>query len=75
MTDQEKSALDKTVELWNDLNALEVFHIDDMHEVKFHIHAIQNIIMARGYMKKYPCKPGLRDLRKEGEAAIPMKTK
>ncbi len=44
---QETICLDKTVELWNELVKLETQHQDDINELRFHIHAIQNAIAAR----------------------------
>lgn len=38
-----------TIDLWNALMALPIIHPDDIHEARFHVHAIQNMLLARKY--------------------------
>lgn len=47
MTYEENQSLIKTVDLWNALVKLPDQHPDDIHEIRFHIHAIQHLIMSR----------------------------
>lgn len=47
MSDQDQKVLDITSSLWNEFLKLPPAHPDDQIDVKFHIHAIQNIIYAR----------------------------
>jgi hypothetical protein len=51
MTDQEKEILRITGDLWNKFTRLPVMHPDDQDDVRFHIHAIQNIIYSREGMR------------------------
>jgi hypothetical protein len=44
---EEQEALNKSSELWNSLIDLPFNHPDDMPDLRFHIRAIQNIILAR----------------------------
>lgn len=43
----ENKAIVSTVQLWNDLCQLTVEHEDDINDFRFHIHAIQDKILAR----------------------------
>lgn len=54
MTKQEKKALEISVDLWDQLCKLPIMHDDDIHEFRFHIHAIQNSIYAREGIRKDP---------------------
>lgn len=47
MTDQEKKVLELTKDVWNDFLKLPEQHKDDEHDFRFHIHALQNIVLAR----------------------------
>lgn len=51
MNDQEKIVMDHTVRLWNDFLKLPAGHPDDQQDVRFHIHAIQNILYARSHVR------------------------
>jgi hypothetical protein len=46
----EIEALEKSKDLWNALVLLEKKHPDDLNDLRFHIHAIQNIILARPWL-------------------------
>lgn len=53
MTDQHDIVLEKSAELWNEylkINDLDK-HPDDNNDVRFHIHAIQNILYTQLYKK------------------------
>lgn len=52
MTKEEKKAMAHIVKFWNAFRLLEVLHPDDTKDVKFHVHAIQNILMSRPEMAK-----------------------
>lgn len=45
----EKNCLELSADLWNEFMNLEDKHEDDIRDVRFHIHAIQNILKARMY--------------------------
>lgn len=47
MNEEEKSVICATCELWNAFLKLEEYHSDDINDVRFHIHAIQSIVMSR----------------------------
>lgn len=47
MTDQEKKVLELTKDVWNTFLELPEQHEDDEHDFRFHIHALQNIVLAR----------------------------
>lgn len=47
MNENEKNAIAASAELWNAFLKLEQYHPDDVQDVRFHIHAIQSIIMQR----------------------------
>lgn len=47
MNDEEKAALELTADLWNAFCSLSPEHPSDKGDIAFHIHAIQNILMAR----------------------------
>lgn len=50
--EKEQDALRLTVDLWNKCLELPVMHEDDNNDIRFHLHAIQNILYARiGQMK------------------------
>jgi hypothetical protein len=57
MTGQENKVLALTKEAWNEFLRLPEMHADDVNEFRYHIHAIQNIILAR---------EGLRSLNETG---------
>lgn len=55
MSNLEKECFSKSAELWNnimDLDKKEVLRNDDKQDVLFHIHAIQNIILARSAFRE-----------------------
>ncbi len=58
MTEQEIKVLDRTKETWAEFLALPEEHPDDQNEFRLHIHALQNMILAR---------EGLRKLREAGK--------
>ena len=62
MTDEEKEVIEATCNLHNLFCRLPVFHVADIREETFHIHAIQNMIMAReayrSNPKMFPVKNG-----------------
>lgn len=47
MTSLEVKAIDATKELWNAFLQLPEMHPDDQNDFRYHIHALQNIILAR----------------------------
>lgn len=47
MTSLEVKAIEATKEAWNAFMDLPIMHPDDQNEFRYHIHAIQNIILAR----------------------------
>lgn len=55
MEDTQKKVLEKTAELWNEFLKIpkEELHDDDTNDVRFHIHAIQNILYTQLYKKKH----------------------
>lgn len=55
MTEQEQKVLDLSASLWNSfikLNEQDFVHPDEVNEFRFHIHALQNMILARPEIKK-----------------------
>lgn len=58
MTDQEIKVIDLTKEVWNEFIKLPKQHQADEQEFCYHIHALQNMILAR---------EGLRKLREGGK--------
>jgi len=52
MTDQELKVLALTKEAWNEFIQLSVQHQDDHNDFRFHIHALQNMILAREGVRK-----------------------
>jgi hypothetical protein len=44
-----------TCDLWNAILEIpkEDMHPDDLNDLRFHIHAIQNILYAQAYIKKH----------------------
>lgn len=52
MTQQEIKVLELTKETWNAFLELPDQHEDDNDDFRFHIHAIQNIILAREGVRK-----------------------
>jgi hypothetical protein len=47
MTDKEQKVLDLTAEAWNSFLQLPEYNEDDVADFRFHIHAIQNMVLAR----------------------------
>lgn len=47
LSEKEKEVLRLSGELWNQFIELPTIHPDDNNDVRFHIHAIQNIVFAR----------------------------
>ena len=54
MNEEEKRAITASAELWNAFMKLEQYHPDDVQDVRFHIHAIQAIIMSREAVRNNP---------------------
>lgn len=54
MNEEEKNAIAASAELWNAFLKLEKYHPDDVQDVRFHIHAIQAIIMSREAVRNNP---------------------
>lgn len=54
MNEEEKRAIAASAELWNAFMKLEKYHPDDVQDVRFHIHAIQAIIMSREAVRNNP---------------------
>lgn len=54
MQAEEKEILEETSKLWNMVLQLEEYHPDDIPEMRFHIHAIQRIIMSREAIREAP---------------------
>lgn len=54
MNEEEKKAIAASAELWNAFMKLEKYHPDDVQDVRFHIHAIQTIIMSREAVRNNP---------------------
>lgn len=54
MNEEEKNAIAASAELWNAFLKLEQYHPDDVHDVRFHINAIQSIIMSREAVRNNP---------------------
>lgn len=52
MTPQELKVIEQTKEAWNAFIELPVQHQDDYNDFRFHIHALQNIILAREGVRK-----------------------
>lgn len=52
ITPEEQKALDKTSEAWAEFVKLNPLHNDHIHDVRFHIHAIQAIIVSRAYIRQ-----------------------
>lgn len=52
MTPEEREILHDAGELWNKFILLPPEHPDDQNDVRFHVHAIQNIILARSAMRE-----------------------
>jgi len=53
MKDKQDISLEKTAELWNSFLNIpkDEIHPDDTNDVRFHIHAIQNILFTQKYKK------------------------
>lgn len=47
MTEQENKVIGLTRDMWNAFLELSVQSPDDTQEFRFHIHALQNIVLAR----------------------------
>lgn len=52
-TDQELEVLAKTSDVLNSFNDLPSMHPNDLSDFKFHINALQNIILARAGQRVY----------------------
>jgi hypothetical protein len=52
--DQQHNALDKSRELWDEVMKIpqSEMHPDDIHDIRQHLHAIQNILYAQLYLKQ-----------------------
>jgi len=51
---EEQKVCEQAGELFNSFLALEKMHPADAQDVAFHIHAIQNIVMARAAQRAFP---------------------
>ena len=54
MEEQEIKVLNNLADAWNEFLKLKIQHPDDEPEFKYHIHAIQNIVMARKAAREHP---------------------
>lgn len=54
LTADELGCCEMAGDLWNYFNRLKTMHPSDKADVTFHIHAIQNIVMARAAMRAFP---------------------
>ena len=52
-TDEELEVLAKTSEVLNSFTELPSMHPDDLNDFRFHINALQNIILARAGQRVY----------------------
>lgn len=52
MTKKENNLLNLTAKTWNAFLKLPVYNGDDLNDFRFHIHALQNIILARKAIRK-----------------------
>lgn len=52
-TDEELEVLAKTSEVSDSFNELPSMHPDDLNDFRFHINALQNIILARAGQRVY----------------------
>lgn len=52
-TNEELEVLSKTSDLLDSFNELPSVHADDVNDFKFHINALQNIILARAGQKVF----------------------
>ena len=52
MSEDEKKVLNISSELWNSFLMLEEIHGDYISEFRFHIHALQNIILSRSVLRE-----------------------
>jgi hypothetical protein len=52
MTQEEVKVLHYLKETWNEFNKLPKVHNDDINDFRHHIHALQNIILAREGLRK-----------------------
>lgn len=46
LTEQEKKILEASANVWNEFMLLPEQHPDDIRDFRFHIHAIQNILLG-----------------------------
>lgn len=53
ITDEELEVLGKTSDVLNNFNELPSMHPDDLNDFRFHINALQNIILARAGQRVY----------------------
>ena len=55
ITEQEHKVIEISADLWNEFRLLPELHADDTRDFRFHIHAIQNIILSRSaYREIHP---------------------
>lgn len=47
ITTEEKDVLDITVDIFNKFQIMPQLHPDDLTDFKYHVHAIQNLILCR----------------------------
>lgn len=59
LTEPELRLVDKLGECTVDFGMLDVMHTADLQEFMVHIHALQNIVMARAAMRSHPERFGL----------------
>lgn len=69
LTDKEREVVEVSCKLHNLFCALPVFHVADIREETFHIHAIQNMIMAR---EAYRSNPKMFPVKNGNTNNVPM---
>ena len=53
-TEDERAAMGRLGEFLNEFKKLPTYHSSDLVDVNFHVHAIQNILMARVAVRSMP---------------------
>lgn len=59
LTEQEAHVIKASAYLWNEFLQLPVIHPDDINDVRFHLNAIQSILIARPYVEQLGIKTKL----------------
>lgn len=57
-TDEELEVLAKTSDVANSFNELPSMHPDDLNDFRFHVNALQNIVLARAGQRAYNSQTG-----------------